>query len=545
MLRSRARFPCLAAIATLSACADGRGGTTPAEDVTTPADTGQSDATSGDDATSPELPIDPATCSRSGFDIVDQEYFYELGVDPETGVSGRRDHFTAVNGAGTALVIDVRSSDGGEATTSAVDHLEIRPPCATLSCARYKAVSGTLSITHVDPTQREYAGVITDARLVLTASDGTVSADDVWCIDELTFDFDPSCEVDTDCPDPEKPHCDFDSGVCRNCVSSFQCAPDRPICDNVVSDWVCQPPTKSCPDDDANEPNNGPSVATPLTLGAPIDGAICNPEGEATWELDWYVFDVPKDRTALFANLTWTADDPGLELLLYNEGLVLTQNGLEHEGSTWQTTRPLGAGRYYAHVRLDGEDGTVPYRLVIEGREKECDAQHACPGLGSTCETFSGQCEACASYDGFDCTANRPACIVGDDGLRTCAMIDLCTGDDVPDDDDGPKAATPLGFGESVSAHVCGGYGADTDHEADWYRVDVESARELSLSIEWGGGHALGVSVIDEDGVSLDYSDDTLDIAVPAGITYLRVGASAERASDPHTAVPYTLTLGE
>lgn len=470
-------------------------------------------------------------CPLRGFDMVKEGY--SAGFDAEHPDLLLHSYF-AINAAGATLTIQVSMPAAGGQTRSAVDHVFITPPCPTGSCPVYKAESGWLDIL-VDAPRQEDSGTIRDARLVLTTADGTRLPADVWCLDDVDFEFDGTCDSDADCPTTGPNLCNPLDGLCYPCLSPFDCPAERPICDQSVEGFPCRAAGASCDGDDDLEPNDGPSAATPIALGQPIDAAVCD-LGSGLGG-DWYSVEVPDDRTSLEVRVTGV---PKVGIVVYTEGSQLSAAAGRSDDGRMVVVPPLSSGRYFVEVRGVEGPTTNAYRLVVEPRAAECQPG-ACPSERHLCDAWQQVCEECASPDGFDCRADAPACV--DDGvLGTCGSVDHCIDDDVPDDDDGPLAARLIAFGDSIDAHVCGAFGGDTDREADWYRFVVDEERFATVTLAWSDvDYSLTYRVIGAGGGVIAETEGPLTSPLVPGEYFIAVDASV--TPDPHRATAYTLTL--
>lgn len=182
------------------------------------------------------------------------------------------------------------------------------------------------------------------------------------------------------CNDPARPYCDPRTGECRTCDTSLECPADHPICDIVhPSDFVDDVPANGaciaidpCVNDDTHEPgDDGPSGATPVSIGDTIgDHKICAVSG-AYAEEDWYALSLGPDDVAL---VTLTAMDTShFEVMLVDAGLGwLTQVPYfaPSAGSSDPLRLPLTnlpAGEYFLVVRSTAAATvvTTPYTLSL------------------------------------------------------------------------------------------------------------------------------------------------------------------------------------
>jgi len=238
--------------------------------------------------------------------------------------------------------------------------------CADGSCDRlFVGDGGLIDIDAVDLERLSLSGRLEGVRLVEATADYDTSTmtlvpdGEVRCL-EGALDAAPKCRSDADCGDPTRPLCDPDATTntesCIGCRSDYDCGAEAPACLNFQE--VCGPgPT--CSGDDAYEPNDGPSEATPLPFGTPLDAYGCG----TTDESDYYRIVLGAARDVVL-DLTWSMG-------LVNTTLE-TEAGeyVESSGSSGDLLQrvyqasydALPAGTYYIRVYAAVSS---PYRLQL------------------------------------------------------------------------------------------------------------------------------------------------------------------------------------
>ncbi len=250
------------------------------------------------------------------------------------------------------------------------------------------------------------------------------------------------------------------------CVHPIQCTdPAHPTC---VGDGIyeCVAMT-TCAGDDAAENDDGPSAATTITLQPGTPASVVRKLCETN--SDWYAFPVA-DGDELYVHVDpYTMENTQMYGLDAAGHLRAIAGDFGFAGSALAiATGPLAAGTYYVTIGSgNGADDLATYRLTAALAE---------------CTTS------------FDCDdPARPVCSVD----RVCrASYDECTGETVPDADDGPSAAQPLtpvldGPAQTVAGQLCfspwaqDGVSGFSSLEDDWFRIDIGASEKLSVTVDW------------------------------------------------------------
>jgi hypothetical protein len=305
------------------------------------------------------------------------------------------------------------------------------------------------------------------------------------------------------------------------CLSPFDCGSSSPVC----ADYACVAAPGLCTGDDANEPDDGPSVATPLTMPtAPtmafgtfgptvVSGAICN---SGAGEFDWYSFNVTSP-TGMIGSLSFASGND-MDLYFMDSSGNVVASGTSTNPTDESAFGQFDIGTYYAIVVLYSPADTVaavPYTLTLS--LPECQ-------------------------DSFDCV--NPAEPVCSGGMCIAGPAD-CTGDDGAEPgDDGPAGARNLtdvvGTPVALSGMACGG------GEPDWYRVDTSDDGEgLTLNLSFTNGEDFDATVVNDQGdlLALSYwqNPEMLTLTyLPQGTYYVIV--TKYQASPTVTATAYTIT---
>jgi len=525
---------------------------------TTAADT-QADTTSATSTDAASDTTGPA-CDKTGLTVVEQYLEY----DPEADVTryeaySAGEKFDAIliqfypplSGEGASpltgpgnYAIGANEGDRNFATcTTCVLALE---GCSEDDCEKvYFATAGTIQVTGFDPEALAFKGTLVDATLVEVTIDeentSTPVVDgDRWCIASFAFDSTPECTENADCTEPGKGVCDDETLTCVGCLTGFDCSAQAAACDQ--STLACVPSIDDCTSDDANEPDDGPFDATALTLGQATSGAIC--DGVTQQELDWYTFTTTAEKN-LSAKVTWTNADASFFVLFVNsERRIVGRAGEVGELVDEQVLALAPPGKYYAVVNPSDTsgvgDGTVAvaYSLTVTATDPECSSTVACAaGPEPVCDLARGECVTCVTS--FDCDTAAPACVRDGANVTSCAKLDVCTGDDDPDDDDGPTVANALTVGAAATAaKICGDKDTASAYESDWYKFEATAGADLTLTVSWEGAPDIDVVVYDATGKQVGESlfeqpeeVDLVDLA--AGTYYVEVFSydGAETAS--------------
>ncbi|MCC6623295.1 MAG: PPC domain-containing protein [Deltaproteobacteria bacterium] len=504
-----------------TACGDdgaGKGGDTTAD---TTSDTTTSTATATDASTSTDTgDTSTPTCDKSGITIVEQYMEYESGVT-------RYEGYTAGETFDALLIQFYPPLSGGESPLDGPGNYPIGANvddqnfstcttcilayegCGAETCEKiYFATGGTIQVTEFDPEGFVFKGTVTDLVLAeVTIDDDNVShpvaGGDTWCVATSPFDTTPECTEDIDCTEAGKNVCDTTTLTCVGCVTGFDCSAQSPACDQGTQ--TCVAGFDDCTDDDGAEPNDGPLGATALTLGQATAGATC--DGVTGQEVDWYTFTIASEQT-LSAKVTWTeADASFFVLFIDSEQRIVGQAGETGELVDERVVGIAAPGTYYAVVlpsdtsKVGAGKAAVAYSLTVTATTPECSSTIKCAaGATPTCDLDRGKCVACVSS--FDCKeAASPACVFDEAEVASCAKIDVCTGDDAPDADDGPAVATALTVGAAATAaKICGEDGKASEFERDWFKFEATAGADITVTVAWEGEPDLDVAVYDATG---------------------------------------------
>ncbi len=222
------------------------------------------------------------------------------------------------------------------------------------------------------------------------------------------------CEEDTECSG-DTPVCS--NNQCVQCADSFDCTdPTAAACD--VATNSCVVGFDECTDDDASEPNDGPTAATVLTSGTPLTAAICNAPAA---ELDFFKITVA-DGDSLSVEIAFD-DANGEDLDLR----VLDSAGVVQGFTFWLNPEKvdlsfLPAGDYLIEVAFFSTTPVTaahPYTLTATVTPSAgCTAAADCDDVFRT-QILRGSCDvgtgACSTIDGAEALALGAACDTPDD----------------------------------------------------------------------------------------------------------------------------------
>lgn len=223
------------------------------------------------------------------------------------------------------------------------------------------------------------------------------------------------------------------------CETSFDCPTTQdPVCGPALT---CRPGGAICTNDDANEQNDGPSVATPLTSGVPVSGAICNSPAE---ERDFYSITVAAGDSLEVSLAYIEGDDADLDVT------VFAADGALFGTSFWLNPEQvnltfLPAGTYFIQVSHVGGATALAHAydlIATVTATGGCVSATNCAAEYST-QIYRGQCElaganagACTAIAGAGALTLGAACDSGDDctsGLcsnlifQEAAQTSVCT----------------------------------------------------------------------------------------------------------------------
>jgi len=242
---------------------------------------------------------------------------------------------------------------------------------------------------------------------------------------------------------------------------------------------------------------------------------------------------------------TWGADIPnpvaaesaGSTAQLYY--LIVAQDNDDTMGTCDHITQSPSTGVHQITVTNPGGSGGL-------GLCESCTADAQCGDAGDNCVVMGGAphcftaCDSdsdCAtdyycSFSEFTSVDNASArqCIPNDYECDTTSSSGNCT-DDAYEDNDSLAAATSkpeLTTGTYDSLVSCPLPTSGDDE--DWYRIEISSDSEITLSIAGGTSTDLDLALTDESGTVLDKSDslssnETVTICVTPGTYYVRVYA--------------------
>jgi hypothetical protein len=203
------------------------------------------------------------------------------------------------------------------------------------------------------------------------------------------------------------------------CDTNFDClVPANPVCGPSL---VCEPPGDLCSTDDAFEPNDGPSNATPLDSGVQVSGLICNTPAE---ERDYFSVTVA-DGDSLDVTLSYV--DAALVDL---DVTVLSADGVLRGTSFWRNPEVvkltfLPAGTYYLEVAHVGGATALSHAYDLTATVTPtagCVTTTDCAAEYST-QVYRGKCQGPAQDNPGACVD-----IVGAAALNLGALCD--SGDD-------------------------------------------------------------------------------------------------------------------
>lgn len=499
-------------------------------DTTTPTDT---DTTSPDtdttvpdtdttaDTTTPDT-VGP-TCDRDEFTV--NAAFFEYNADNDfTNFGAESDSgFISVEfydiGSGSPLTgvgvypIGGNAADRNYETCSTC--IVIYDDCGAETCdTLFFATGGTIEVTAID----QDAGTITAELKDIVAVEVTIDSQtfrstpvangESYCLDSVPVVYDPECTTDAMCTEAGKPFCDTESNTCVQCLGAFDCpTAAAPVCVVANDTLVCGTQTDVCTGDDTLEPNNGPAQATALVAGTPVNAKAC--VGTTSRETDWFTFTTTEVSNLNFSVTHAAATAMDFDIVLFSaDGEVV--DAAESEDNPEVLTVPLApVGTYYAVVYLyTGSDTAgVDYTFSFTATVPECQTNTDCTEAGEAiCDTTVGECVVCATS--FDCGATTPVCQADDAGVRSCTVVDVCTGDDATheNNDDGPSGATPLVLGTPMNSKVCGEDGTPSESESDFYILDLTTAGNVRFTLTWAGESDLDLYLFGEDGTFIDGS---------------------------------------
>ncbi|PIE16807.1 MAG: hypothetical protein CSA66_07115, partial [Proteobacteria bacterium] len=188
------------------------------------------------------------------------------------------------------------------------------------------------------------------------------------------------CAVDADCSaDPAKPYCDPDQPACMACVNSFHCTDsEAPACvwnadDNTTGCSVVD----RCTNDDTREHgDDGPAGATSLTA-TPVSGMICGEAGEpSVAERDFFKFQLSDDQASAEIKVAWANPDGNatadLDFFVYDDNGIGVAWANSDDNPEALTFAPNAAGEYYVEVYSydngldDNGTGGLDYNITME-----------------------------------------------------------------------------------------------------------------------------------------------------------------------------------
>ena len=483
-------------------------------------DTTQPDSTDTTDTTQPDTDTVGPTCDRSGFTVTNSFFEYDEANDFTNFGAESDSAFISVEfydiGSGSPLTgvgiypIGSNAADRNYETCSTC--IIIYADCGAESCDKlFFATGGTIEVTAID----QAAGTITAELKDIVAVEVTIDQQtfrstpvpngEGYCIDSAVVDYNPECTNDDMCTDASKPFCDTESNTCVQCVGFFDCSTAAaPVC--LIADGTCGTLTGQCTGDDNLEPNNGPAQASALTAGTPVNAKAC--VGSTQREFDWYTFTTTEVSNLNFSVTHAAATAMDFDIVLFSaDGEIV--DAAESEENPEVLSVPLApAGTYYALVYLySGSDTAgVDYTLAFTATVPECLTNADCTNAGeAVCDTTVGECVVCASS--FDCAAATPVCIADDQGVRSCGVVDVCTGDDANEHgNDGPNGAIALTLGTPATAKICGETDTPSELESDFFVLDLATAGNVRFTLTWTGDSDLDLYLYEEDGTFLDGS---------------------------------------
>lgn len=572
--------------ASIAACGDDKDpvattdATTATETTDTTATTETTTPTDATTATETDT-SQPLTCTTTGFTSVTATFTTEPDGIPRinafTATTAPRDQFAIEFFPPFGTEEDDPLTDREEDTYefAAIDDDKDYKFCQTCVLVRagcdlensncdklFYAVEGELVVDEVDIDELTIKATVNDAKLreATFASDFAttfVPNGEVYCIDGLTVDIAPECTDNADCLEAGKGICNPETLTCVGCISSFDCSGATPVCAPDASmDPVCRAAVDECTGDDASEPNDGPTSATALTVGTPFAGGIC--QGASDIETDWFSFTTTGENN-IKVIVSRTNPDAIIYAAIFNaEGEDISVLGRSNDSIDEVFAPFAAAGTYYvlvypqdtSSVGTGGE--AVAYTLDVTVAAPECTeatAETACTTAGKTkCLAELGVCVGC--LDRLDCTdAGAPACVSGEaDGLPTCGLNNLCTGDDAPDSDDGPAGATVIAVPSTSNKKICGEDGEPSGLEEDWFKFTQAAEGDVELTLAWVGDGAeidLDFLVVDSelepvDNAATADNPESIELnGLAAGDYYVVVFSYAGTGT---TALAYTLT---
>jgi hypothetical protein len=407
----------------------------------------------------------------------------------------------------------------------------IRENCGENGCeTTYFATGGSIEVASIDKANNIINATLSDLVLVEvtidaeTYSSTPVANGKVYCIDSVSLDTTPECLQSTDCQDPTKPICD--AGVCVGCVTPFDCAAGTAVCaaGTCVAGEACT--------GDVDETNNGPTEATPLAIGTPANGGIC--EGVDVGDQDWFTFSLTEAQVVT-VDLQWT-DEADMDVyLLAEDGAGIARSENENPPNGENLSQLLQPGNYfivvapYATATVGGGTAAVAYTLTTSAIAPCTEDAQCTTGDATFCDVPTGICVACRND--LDCSDVAPVC-VGTGTAAACSVIDQCTDDDAREHkDDGPLGATTLTVGTGITGRICGAAFTLSAAESDWFTFTTDAVSTITITASWTAMDVdldfevygdLSMPAI-QSGISSD-NPETVELTdLPAGTYYIEL----------------------
>jgi hypothetical protein len=203
------------------------------------------------------------------------------------------------------------------------------------------------------------------------------------------------------------------------CEDSFDCpTTQNPVCGPAL---VCEPDSAQCTGDDFREPDDGQAVASPLSSGVQVSGAVCNTPAT---ERDFFSI-VAADGDSLDVSLSFVAgsnaDD--LDVAVYSaDGTLFGTSFYVNPEQVNLTFLP--AGTYYIEVAHAGGSTAVALAYTLTATvtpSAGCTTPTDCAAVFSTqiyrgnCNTVAPNLGACTAIAGAEALTLGQPCDSGDD----------------------------------------------------------------------------------------------------------------------------------